>query len=97
MSTVVAPGPVVGPPSNTRSTRPSMIPNTSIPAQQVGLPEILALVETSGCVSLSSNALATREVDCRIASLPVFPVTFSGTRDDPGTMIVNGPGQNLRA
>ena len=68
-----------------------------MPLVHVGWPEIFALVEISGCASRSSSALATLDVDWRIASRPVLPVTFSGTRDDAGAMIVSGPGQKWRA
>src|SRR5260370_17878443 len=47
-STVVAPAPEQRPPSSTMSTRPSIVPNTSMPDRQVGCPEILALVEIKG-------------------------------------------------
>src|SRR5207247_7530847 len=93
-STVVAPPPEQKPPSSTISTRPSIVPNTSIPERQVGWPEILALVEISGWLSFATSALATAERDCRTASLPVLPVTRSGTLGDAGTIMVSGPGQN---
>ena len=47
-----------GPPSSTRSTRPSIVPNTSMPLRQVGWPEMFALVEISGWPSHSSSACA---------------------------------------
>jgi hypothetical protein len=74
-----------------------MTPKTSIPLVQVGCPDKLALVAIKGCASRSSNALATLECDCRSASRPVLPVTFKGTREDAGAMMVSGPGQNFRA
>ena len=97
ISTVVLPGPAHRPPSSTRATRPSITPNTSIPLRQVGCPEMLALVATSGCPSRSSRQLATTERVRRSARRPVFPVTFSGTFAAAGTMMVSGPGQNRRA
>ena len=57
-STVVAPRPVTAPPSSTRSTLPSITPNTSMPLDKVGCPERFALVEMSGWLSLSSIAVA---------------------------------------
>ena len=52
-----------------------------------------ALVEISGCESLSRSAFATLEHDCRIPRRPVLPVTFRGTREEAGAMMVSGPGQ----
>src|SRR5579862_1619423 len=97
MSTVVAPAPVQTPPSITRSTRPSIIPNTSIPLRQVGCPEMLALVAISGWFNIVTNWSAILERDWRSANRPVLPVTFSGTLAEAGTMMVSGPGQKRRA
>ena len=74
-----------------------MVPNTSMPLRQVGWPEMFALVAISGWSSRSSSACAIAERDCRSASRPVLPVTFSGTLADAGTMMVSGPGQKWRA
>src|SRR5690348_8265873 len=97
MSTVVAPAPAHTPPSITRSTRPSIIPNTSIPLRQVGWPEMLALVEISGWLSIVTRSLAILQRAWRSASRPVLPVTLSGTLAEAGTMMVSGPGQKRRA
>ena len=69
------------------------MPKHSMPLAQVGWPERFALVDINGCASLSSSAFATFDFDCRIAMRPVLPVTFSGTREDAGAMMVNAPGQ----
>ena len=44
MSMVVAPGPLHVPPSSTKSRRPSIVANNSMPLEMVGCPDILALV-----------------------------------------------------
>src|ERR1035438_1437004 len=93
---VVAPGPEQVPESSTRSTRPSIVPKTSMPLRQVGLPERLALVAISGWLSMASNWQAILERGWRRASRPVLPVTFSGTLAEAGTMMVSGPGQKRR-
>src|SRR3974377_834539 len=96
MSTVVEPRPAQEPPSTTRSTRPSIVPKTSIPLRQVGLPDTFALVAMSGWLSTLISPLAPQDRDCRGASRPVLPVTFSGILAEAGTIMVSGPGQNLR-
>src|SRR5258705_170241 len=65
MSTVEAPAAWQEPPSRTRSTRPSIEPNTSMPLRQVGWPEILAEVAMSGWSTCAMSALATPERDLR--------------------------------
>src|ERR1017187_4752121 len=97
MSTVVAPWPVHAPPSITRSTRPSIIPKTSMPLRHVGWPEMLALVEISGSFNRSMSKLRIFERDWRSAMRPVLPVTFRGIFAEAGTMMVSGPGQKRRA
>ena len=65
ISTVVAPGPVHSPPSNTRSMRPSIAANRSIPLVQVGSPEMFALVAMSAWPTRSMIALASFDRTCR--------------------------------
>ena len=67
-----------------------------MPTLMVGWPEILALVEISGCPRRSTRAFTTFERDWRMASRPVLPVTLSGTLAAAGTMMVSGPGQKWR-
>ena len=73
------------------------MPKTSMPLRQVGRPEMFALVAISGWLSIATSWLAIFERECRSASRPVLPVTFSGTLAEAGTMMVSGPGQKRRA
>ena len=44
-----------------------------------------------------TTASGMRALGTRKATFPVFAVTFSGNREPALTMMVSGPGQNLRA
>ena len=95
ISTVVAPGPLIAPPSRTKSTRPSIVPKTSIPLRQVGFPDRLALVAMIGISRRSIKRLETVALAQRTASRPVFPVTLSGNFEAAGNDDCQRPGPKM--
>jgi hypothetical protein len=56
-----------------------------------------AEVAVIGMAAAVTTASGIRALGTRKATFPVFAVTFSGNREPALTMMVNGPGQNLRA
>ena len=57
----------------------------------------MADVAVMGVPAARTRASAIALSGTRIATLPVFAVTFNGNREEAFTMMVSGPGQNFCA
>jgi len=90
ISTVVAPAPSQLPASSTRSTRPSIMPNTSIPLRQVGI--------ISGELMMTQTKTALVSAQRTEMKPQSSPIGTTGNRSDSQSRSVRGAASgSLRA
>src|SRR5208283_3762665 len=85
------------PPSTMMLMRPCSCSRTCSALVHSEAPLRLAEVAVMGIDAAVTTARGILALGTRSATLPVLAVTFKGRRDPALTMMVSGPGQNLRA